>query len=503
MFKIYKIGLLSFLLIGLNQNANAFDLKSLTDKIQKDVGGKLNIPSTSSGSNPLGGMLKGLNQNNTPNFTTSPANVNAGANKQKLAENMCVSTYPKTISNLPKGDLSLLEKDFGKNQNDIKKIINTTPPTSNDPFVSSLNTFEGAFETKEIESLFNNFISKKNINDLANIRAISQMNAGFSADKKQIKADALFAYGIIHYYLREVGGKRDLGIEYIKQAVKGPDNIGALTVYGAWQFNGLNVKENIQAGNMSALTGYQRANEKKLKLNQDGPFKGLKPFKWSETVFYEIAANNKNPYKQQYQDQISRAKEMNKQVMAELAKSEKNDPKSGYWPFMIEQQNLQHEIISDLADNMGLGDQLSELKSQYVVLAGKVSNDNQLVEKMVDINKTMADKILKSLENTKSLDDQGKVQIANLAHDNEIILLRTQNVQLQLISSLLSSGGFGGAGFHETTRIIKIVGENEKIACDVYNGVTSYASRTKVPLLKAVTSENATFKSKFKRKKRS
>ena len=44
MLNIYKIGLLSILLIGLNQNVNAFDLKSLTDKIQKDIGGKLNVP---------------------------------------------------------------------------------------------------------------------------------------------------------------------------------------------------------------------------------------------------------------------------------------------------------------------------------------------------------------------------------------------------------------------------------------------------------------------------
>ena len=56
---------------------------------------------------------------------------------------------------------------------------------------------------------------------------------------------------------------KNLGIQYISQATKGPDNIGALTVYGAWQFYGINVKQNIQSGNMNALTGYQRADDKK------------------------------------------------------------------------------------------------------------------------------------------------------------------------------------------------------------------------------------------------
>ena len=127
MLKIYKIGLLSILLIGLNQNVNAFDLKSLTDKIQKDIGGKLNvpnssggnplggnlsIPNTSGGSNPLGGILKGMGQNNTA-INTTGTNANTG-NNQKLAKGMCEPSIPQNIKNLPKGDVSLLEKDFGK-----------------------------------------------------------------------------------------------------------------------------------------------------------------------------------------------------------------------------------------------------------------------------------------------------------------------------------------------------------------------------------------------------
>ena len=78
---------------------------------------------------------------------------------------------------------------------------------------------------------------------------------------------------------------------------------------------------------MSALTGYQRAEEKKRKRNQNGPLKGLKPFKWAETVFFEMAADNRNPYKSQYQSQLAQAQEMNKQVLEELAKSKKNDPR--------------------------------------------------------------------------------------------------------------------------------------------------------------------------------
>src|SRR6056300_1326969 len=473
MLKIFKISLLSILLIGLNQNVNAFDLKSLTDKIQKDIGGKLNVPNSSGGnplggnlsipnasggSNPLGGMIKGMGQNNTA-INTSGTNANTG-NKQKLAKGMCESSIPQTIKNLPKGDVSLLEKDFGKNRNDIIKILNSTPSSSNDPYVSSLNTFDGAFETKEIEILFNSFLKKKSIDDLAAIRAIADMKPGFNNNKKQIKADALFAYGLVHYYLRDDGGKKSLGIQYISQATKGPDNIGALTVYGAWQFYGLNVKQNIQSGNMNALSGYQRADDKKRKLNTDGPFKGLNAFKWAQTVFFEIAADNRNPYKQ-------------------------------------------HAILDALGENLGLGEQLSELKAQYAVLASKVAADNKLVERMVIINEEMNLRVQKALNETKKVDEQGKKQIANLAHDNEVLLLRNSNLMFSLASNIMSGGGFGGSGFYELTRTIGIAGKTEKVACEVYTGVKSYATRTKITLPKPVTSENTKFRSKFRKKRKS
>mgnify|MGYP006074024323 FL=1 len=503
MLKIYKISLLVFLTMGLTQNGYAFDLKSLTDKIQKDIGGKLNVPNNSA-SNPLGGMLKGLNQNtgdvstNTVGGNTTNTNGNS-----KLAKGICEPNIPQTIKNLPQGKITQVENDFDKKENEIIKIINTIPQSSNDPYVSSLKAFEGAFETKEIEILFNNFIKKRNIKDLATIRAISAMQAGFNNNKKQIKADALFAYGLIHYYLRDVGGNKNLGINYIKQAMSGPDNIGALTVYGAWQFFGINVKQNTQAGNMGALTGYQRAGDKKLKLNQNGPFKGLKEFKWAEKVFFIIADDNKNPYKAQYQSQLARAAQMNKSVMAELSKSEKNDPKSGWWPFVVSQQNRQHAILDELGQNLGLGNQLSELKAQYAVLASKVSSDNKLVERMVIINEEMNLRVQKALNSSKAVDEKGKIQIANLAHDNEVLILKNNSFVLSLMANMLAGGGFGGAGFSELTKITAVAGGNEKIACEVYSGVKSYASRTNITMPKPVTTENTKFKSKFRKKTKS
>ena len=504
MLKFLKNFFYIFLVLAMSKNAHAFDLKALTDKIQKDVGEKLSVPQNNSGSNPLGGILTGLNQNKGSTImNTTGQSMSGNSSNKKLAKGLCEPNVPQTIKNLPKADVSLVEKDFGKSRNEIIKILNSIPSSSNDPYVSSLNTFDGAFETKEIEVLFNSFLKKKSIEDLAAIRAISDMKSGFNKNKKQIKADATFAYGLVHYYLRDKGGKKDLGIRYIKQAKNGPDNIGALTVYGAWQFYGINVKQNIEAGNMSVLTGYQRAGDKKRKLNTDGPFKGLNPFKWAETVFFEIAADNRNPYKQQYQSQLADARRMNKQVIAELAKSKKNDRKSGWWPFVVAQQNRQHDILNALGENLGLGEQLSELKAQYAVLASKVASDNKLVERMVIINEEMNLRVQKALNSTKAIDQQGKEQVANLAHDNEILILQNHNFVLSLMANMMAGGGFGGAGFYELTKIVGVAGKTEKVACEVFSGVKSYASRTSITLPKPVTTENTKFKSKFRKKRKS
>ena len=194
---------------------------------------------------------------------------------------------------------------------------------------------------------------------------------------------------------------------------------------------------------------------------------------------------------------------MNKEVMAELAKSKKNDPKSGWWPFVVAQQNRQHAILNALGENLGLGEQLSELKAQYAVLASKVASDNKLVERMVIINEEMNLRVQKALNSTKTVDQQGKIQIANLAHDNEVLILQNHNFMLSLMANMMAGGGFGGAGFYELTKIVGVAGKTEKVACEVYSGVKSYASRTSITLPKPVTTENTKFKSKFRKKRKS
>jgi hypothetical protein len=119
---------------------------------------------------------------------------------------------------------------------------------------------------------------------------------------------------------------------------------------------------------------------------------------------------------------------------------------------------------------------------------------------MVIINEEMNSRVQEALSASKKVDEQGKIQIANLSHDNEVLLLRNQKLTFELARGMMASGGFG-RGFYEFVRMVGVAGKNEKVSCEVYSGVKSYASRTKITLPKPVTTENTKFRSKFRKKR--
>ena len=481
MINLLRIFTIIAMCISFSYNTQAFDLKSLTDKLQKDIGSKLQIPKgekSGNNSNPLGNLLKN-SKSNTIGTTSigsgSIAQSSASGSDIKVAKSICEYKVSQILKNLPKGNISDLSDDFNnKNTDEIKKILNSSPKRP-DRFVETLATYDGTFETKEVEEIFSSFLSTKSLESLATLKALSTIKTGFGKNKKQIKADALFAYGLVHYFYSANGSNKTLGIDLISQTARTPDNIGAMTLFGAWEFFGINRSVNILNGNKMALDGYNRQDEKNRERLVMGPFFEMKENKYPEIVFFEIAANDKNPYKQQYQSQLAQASQMNKDVMASLKSSEKYDQKSGWWPVIVSQQNRQYSIISNLGDNIGLAKKLKPLKAQYEVLKTKIAKDptnTETVEEMVIINQQLVDIVGESLGSVEAVDEKGKTQIKILASDNELLILKNQSIALSVMADMLAQGGFS-QGFFELTKMTEIIGRNRSIACKTYSGVKS------------------------------
>ena len=496
MLRYLKLFIIVSFFVIIGQNAYSFDLKSLTDKIQKDIGNKLQVPkggSNSGNNNPLGGLMKNLNKGgSSTSMGNMTQNSQGSSSNGKLAKGICEPNIDGILKGLPKGDVASLSSDFNNESIDQISSIIKLSPESPDRFVKTLDTYDGAFETKEVEELFSAFISKKSIDDLATLKALTGIKPGFNKNKKQIKADANFAYGLIHYYYHANGGNKQLGIKLIKEAAGTPNNIGALSLYGAWQFFGTNVGQNTESGNANALEGYNRAFEKNRATNVSGPLYQMKKIKYPEKIFLEIAANDRNPYKKQYQNQLAQASQMNKDVMNQLKQSEKYDQKSGWWPFIVSQQNRQHSIITKLGDNIGLAKKLKPLKAKYEVLKTKIAKDPtdaQTVEEMVIINQQLIDIVGKSFNSAEAVDQEGKKQIKILASDNELLILKNQSLALSVMADMLAQGGFG-QGFFELTKMVEIIGGNRSIACKTYSGVKSYAKRTSIQLPEPLTNED-------------
>ena len=477
----------------------AFDLKSLTNKLQKDIGNKLQIPkggNSSGNNNPLGGMLKNLNKNKGGGSALNLGNMSqassSGNNNKKSAEKICEYKAPKILKNLPKGNISSLSPDFNNKSNDQIQSMLKSFPKGPDNFVQTLETFDGAFETKEVEETFSAFLNTKSLNNLATLKALSEMSSGFDKNKKQIKADATFAYGLIHYFYHSNGGNKQLGINLIKQAANVPNNIGALSLYGVWQFYGINVKQNIESGNANALEGYNRASKKNRAANVAGPLFQTKKIKYPEKLFLTVAADNRNPYKQQYQGQLAQAAQMNKDLMKQFKENDKYNPKSGFWPAVVKLQNNQHNILSRLGKNIGLAKKLKPLKAKYEVLKTKIAKDPtdaQTVEEMVSINQELIDIVGKSLNSAEEVDAEGKRQIKILSSDNELILFKEAVLTPLVLKEMFMRNDM--ILQLSSMKMIDILGKNRSIACKAHAGVKSYAKRTKIELPKPLTNEDA------------
>merc|ERR1712078_593158 len=110
-------------------------------------------------------MLKNLNKNKGGGSALNLGNMsqasssNTGSGDNKLAKYKCEYKAAKVLKDLPKGNVSSLSSDFSNKSNDeIMNILNSSPNIP-DKFVQSIDAFDGAFETREVEELFSAFLN--------------------------------------------------------------------------------------------------------------------------------------------------------------------------------------------------------------------------------------------------------------------------------------------------------------------------------------------------------
>ena len=92
------------------------------------------------------------------------------------------------------------------------------------------------------------------------------------------------------------------------------------------------------------------------------------------------------------------------------------------------QVNAQHDLLKELSTLAGVAKELSKLKQQYVLLESKVKGNPAVLNEMIGINDKMAKRILEVLRSKKESDEKGKTKIVNLKHDNQIMILRNDEL---------------------------------------------------------------------------
>ena len=166
---ISKILILFIFTLTMSSNVFGFDLK----KLQEGLNQLKEQQNSGDNSNPLGNLMKnmqGVAKGISGNAGTGKNNFGK-LNNQTSSKSSSGIRDVKTIcgfglrfyKDLPAPNIANLEKDFGKKSNAIEEIINETPSIGNDKIVSSLENFKGAFESNQIEDIFNKFLLNKDL----------------------------------------------------------------------------------------------------------------------------------------------------------------------------------------------------------------------------------------------------------------------------------------------------------------------------------------------------
>ena len=89
----------------------------------------------------------------------------------------------------------------------------------------------------------------------------------------------------------------------------------------------------------------------------------------------------------------------------------------------------------------------------------------------------MKEIVLKAMNIRDTVDETGMLQITNLAHDNEVLILNNDAIMIKMMTETKIRAGFGDrTEFRNIVKIIAIMGQNKSIACNLYSGIKGYAA---------------------------
>ena len=390
------------------------------------------------------------------------------ANSSKRINFICSVKKLDIYKKLQKPNLKKLEKSFGMPVSQIEAMLQQTGG-SGLPYLPNLDIMKFGFESPEITELFENFITNPNVNDLAVLLTTSEKSS-FSKASQIISNDAKFAYSVLHLHYAKVGGNAQLGEKLLKEAAK-KNQYGARYIEGMRWYYGYGRNPNLTNAATWMRPSYEIA-EKKKDVFSDIVV----------NTFYEIVFHPNYPQRDLYIDLMANAQEMRAELTQQM--SNNNMPSTAT---LFKQQSIdllirRSELLIELGEVLNMGDRVEAYRLTVQDMVNKSNMDTILNELMVVSDNFQRETQIELAKFNKMEGDAlQKLQALhnknlNLAADSHSLLFQYSAVSILLFMN--NDGGSEQIINADTLQFLDAVGAMRSKACQVYNGINTYAENT-------------------------
>jgi len=390
------------------------------------------------------------------------------ANSSKRINFICSVKKLDIYKKLQKPNLKKLEKSFGMPVSQIEAMLQQ-PGGSGLPYLPNLDIMKFGFESPEITELFENFITNPNVNDLAVLLTTSEKSS-FSKASQIISNDAKFAYSVLHLHYAKVGGNAQLGEKLLKEAAK-KNQYGARYIEGMRWYYGYGRNPNLTNAATWMRPSYEIA-EKKKDVFSDIVV----------NTFYEIVFHPNYPQRDLYIDLMANAQEMRAELTQQM--SNNNMPSTAT---LFKQQSIdllirRSELLIELGEVLNMGDRVEAYRLTVQDMVNKSNMDTILNELMVVSDNFQRETQIELAKFNKMEGDAlQKLQALhnknlNLAADSHSLLFQYSAVSILLFMN--NDGGSEQIINADTLQFLDAVGAMRSKACQVYNGINTYAENT-------------------------
>jgi hypothetical protein len=475
-------------------DANLFkDLKKALEDVEKKL-----APSTGNeekttpgpGDKPSGGSAQSSGGSSSAVSASQPDDFGDGDSFiRTICEPLPTSSIYKKLS---QPDFKAVESDFGRSAEQLDIDFRKSNPISH-PYLINFDIYKTGFVTDEVEELFANFSRRPNAKDLAVMVATANAQT-FDAKKKVRAADAKFAYGLVHHFFPDAGGKKSLGEKLIKDAAKS-NQFAARYVEGLRWYKGHGREVNLKNAVSWMRPGYEQAQQ------MPGDLAHI-----IEDTFMRLVVEPEYENRDLYIGLIAEAEKNRAALQEQMRVNSGNSAVTqALRPQVMELTRMRGELLIDLATLGEVGSEVEKYKADYNMLVSQsdpsVATVNELIVKTSDFD----DFLKRKQQNFVALETAGKERLQGIYQRTEAYVGKAHTVGLIAgFSFLMGASDFGDALDGETLILFQEVARARPYACELRRSVLAYAKRANAKLESepVAFSENVLPKRSGKKKKR-